>query len=177
MNTLDTTAGITPVPAVAADRATPRRRSRIGGLLPYIGVILFLASTAWHLLTGTLTGQLVLSEAVMYLIGWAGVGAGVTHIVFGARIAKTIGFVPNDFQTEVGFANLAMGITALCAGAFGPQYALAVILVSSIFRVGAGFVHIRSMVRTRNFAINNTAILGVNFLVPVFLLIAYSLWG
>ena len=158
----------TPVPAARGRHA--------GGLLPYIGVILFLSSTAWAALTGTITGAGTLALAVAYLIGWAGVGAGITHIVFGSKIARTIGFRTNDFQTEVGFANLAMGVTALMAGSFGPQYTLAIILINSIFRIGAGFVHIRSMVRDRNFAINNTAILGVNFLVPAFLITAYALW-
>jgi hypothetical protein len=178
MNTPTTQRQATTTTTTSATSATPRsKRPRISGVLPYIGVILFLISIGWSAVTGSISGPGVLADAVAYLIGWAALGAGITHIVFGPRIARSIGFQPNDFQTEVGWANLAMGIAALLAPMFAAPYVLPVIIISSIFRVGAGSVHIRSMLRDRNFAVNNTAILGVNFLVPAFLVIAYLLWA
>ena len=71
-----------------------------------------------------------------------------------------------------------MGIVALLASGYGPDFALAVILINAIFRVGCGIGHIRSMIRDRNFAINNTAILFIDFVVPAFLIATYySVWG
>jgi hypothetical protein len=165
-------------PADSSSTAAAKPRHQwIGGLLPYIGVILFAIAVIWNAVTGNLTGHRVLDDGITYLIGWAGLGAGISHIVFGARIAKTIGFRANDFQTEVGFANLGMGVAGLMSQTVHAEFALALIVINSIFRIGAGLVHIRSAVRDRNFAVNNTAILGVDFLVPVFLICAYLAWA
>lgn len=163
---------------VAATTQAPRT-SRIGGLLPFLGVILFLAATIAQFATGAGDdwGPTLVGNAVTYLIGWAGVGAGVSHLFFGRRISGTIGFRPSPYELEVGFADLAMGVVALLAAGYGPEFSLAVILVNAIFRVGCGIGHVRSMVQDRNFAINNTAILFVNFVVPAFLLVAYRLWA
>lgn len=165
------------------DEATPRRASAIGGILPFIDVILFLVATILQFAAGAGSGvddwgpQLV-ANAVTYLIGWAGVGAGISHIFFGRRISRTIGFDKSPYELEVGFADLAMGIVALLAGAYAPEFSLAIILINAIFRVGCGIGHIRSMIKTRNFAVNNTAILFIDFAVPAFLLTAYAVvWG
>ena len=70
-------------------------------------------------------------------------------------------------------ANLAMGIVPLVASGFVPEFSLAVILINAIFRVGCGVGHVLSMIKERNYAINNTAILFIDFAVPAFLLITY----
>lgn len=155
-------------------------RSKIGGVLPFIGVILFVGATILQFANGTGDdpGPQVLANAVTYLIGWAGVGAGVSHIFFGKKISQTIGFEQSPYELEVGFADLAFGLVALWAVGYTPEFSLAIILASSIFRVGCGIGHIRSMFRNRNFAINNTAILFVNFVVPAFLIATYYyVWG
>jgi hypothetical protein len=46
-----------------------------------------------------------------------------------------------------------------------------------VFRVLAGLLHIREIVRSKNYAINNTAILLVDFGVPVFLVCAHLAWA
>ncbi len=68
-------------------------------------------------------------------------------------------------------------MAAVLAGSFTPEYSLALIIANSIFRVGAGLGHVRSMITDRNFAINNTAILFIDFLVPAFLFWAYFAWS
>ncbi|KQR26275.1 DUF6790 family protein [Microbacterium sp. Leaf151] len=165
----------TPTPT----RTTPHRRRILGGLLPFIGVILFVIATVAQFAggAGENWGPTLVTNAVVYMIGWAGIGAGISHIFFGNRISKTIGFEKSPYELEVGFADLAFGIAGLIAANFSPDYWLAVILSSSIFRVGCGIGHIRSMIRDKNFAINNTAILFVNFVVPAFLLFAFFTWA
>lgn len=157
----------------------PRHHSIIGGVLPYIGIILFLIATGIQFASGPGVhwGPELVANAVAYLIGYAMVGAGISHIFFGRRISKTIGFQQSPYELEVGFADLAMGAVALMAASYSPEFSLAVILISSIYRVGCGIGHIRSMVRERNFAVNNTLILVVNFVVPAFLLMAYYAWS
>ncbi|WP_025091708.1 DUF6790 family protein [Brucella intermedia] len=146
------------------------KRGLWAGLLPYTGVILFCIALPFIWDSGATE---ILRQAVIFTIGWTGIGAGISHIVFGRQIASTIGFNSNSFQLEVGAAALAMGITALIVTSYSSQYWLAIILASSIYRFGCGFVHIRDMIKTRNFAVNNTAILGLNFIVPACLLAGY----
>ena len=166
-------------PADPAARAPRTTSSRWGGILPFIGLILFVIATILQFAggAGEDRGPVLVGNAVSYLIGWAMVGSGISHIFFGRQISKTIGFEKSPFELEVGFANLAMGIVALLASGYGSEFSLAVILASSIFRVGCGIGHIRSMIQDHNFAVNNTAILVINFLVPAFLIFAYYTWA
>jgi hypothetical protein len=163
----------------SASGTSSRKPSWLGAVLPLIGVILFIVATILQFASGAGEhwGPVLVGNAVTYLIGWAGVGAGISHLFFGEHISKTIGFAKSPYELEVGFADLAMGVVALIAGSFSQDFSLAVILISSIFRVGCGIGHIRSMIQDRNFAPNNTAILFTNFVVPAFLLFAYFTWA
>ena len=154
------------------------RSSPLLGLLPFIGVILFLVFTA-PILFGDRTGdwqRQVLANGVQYMVGWAALGAGISHLFFGPGIARSIGWAPSPFQREVAFANLAFGVVGLMAVNYSTDFWLAVIVGSGIYRVGCGYGHIREMIEKRNFAINNTAILFLNFVVPAFLIGAYIAW-
>lgn len=148
------------------------------GILPFIGIILFIIFSL-PLLSGhhpDWRHQLLLN-GIIYMIGWAGIGTGISHVFFGDKISKSIGFTQNEFETEVGFISLSLGVVALLASSHSTQYWLAIILVSSIYRIACGFLHVQQIVRAKNYAINNTAILVINFVVPVFLLLAYRAWA
>lgn len=163
----------------ATDNAPAKRGTVIGGLLPLIGPILFLAAIVVQFTGGP--GHdwrpVLVQNAVIYMIGWAGIGAAISHMFFGQKISRTIGFQNNAYEFEVGAASLATGVAGLLAASYGSEYWFAVILISSIFRITCGFGHIRSIVTDHNFAINNTLILFVNFVVPAFLLFAYFAWA
>lgn len=157
-----------------------RSRSHLWmGLLPYIGVILFVA----HILVGLATGatadwpRALVPYGVVYLIGWAGIGGGISHVFFAKRTSASIGWAQSPFETEVGFANLGFGVAGVFATAFGPEYWWAVIVANSVFRVLAGVLHVREILRTKNYAVNNTGILFVDFGVPIFLVIAWFAWA
>lgn len=169
--------------AAAAPSRTPaapgsRVHHVVGGLLPFIGVFLFLGATAVQLAGGLEPGwqQETFRNAVAYLVGWAMVGAGISHLFFGRRISQSIGFTADRYEFEVGAADFAMGLVALLAASYAPEFAWAIVLASSIYRVLCGVGHIRSMIRDRNFAPNNTSILFVNFVVPAFLVWACVSW-
>jgi hypothetical protein len=165
--------------AGAPATAPARHRSAAAGLLPLIGPILFVVATIHQFAGGAGEGwgPTLVQHGVFYLIGWSGFGAGIAHLAFGKKISRTIGFKNNEYEFEVGAADLAMGVGGLLAASFGPQYWFAIILVSAIFRIVCGVGHIRSMITERNFAVNNTLILFVNFVVPVFLLLAFHAWA
>lgn len=156
-----------------------RKSNPLLGVLPFIGVILFVIY-AITTVTGDRSGDWergLAENAVFYMIGIAGVGAGISHLLFGPTIARSIGWESSPFQLEVGFANLGFGIAGLVATSHSTEFWLAVIVANSVFRVGCGFGHIRQIVQERNYAINNTAILFLNFVVPAFLFFAYYAWA
>jgi hypothetical protein len=162
-----------------AEPAAKHKPSIVGGILPFIGVILFAIVTIQQFASnpGDHWGPTLVTNAVTYLIGWAMLGGGIAHVFFGRRVSKTIGFAKSPYELEVGFADIAFGAVALLAASYTLEFSLAIILASSIYRVGCGIGHIRSMIQDRNFAPNNTAILAVNFLVPAFVIFAYYAWA
>ncbi|ACZ22033.1 hypothetical protein Sked_21130 [Sanguibacter keddieii DSM 10542] len=167
-----------PVPAGAPAPTPGRASSRWLGLLPFIGVILFVVTAVPVLVSRDDDWQrTLLVNAVVYMIGWAGIGAGISHLFFSGAISRSIGFDRSPFELEVGFAGLAFGVTGVLAGSHGTEYWLAIIIASSVYRVGCGLGHVRSIVRSRNYAVNNTAILVIDFLLPAFLVVAYVAWS
>jgi hypothetical protein len=157
--------------------STTRRRHRGMGILPFIGVILFAINAIPVLQDRTGDWQLeLLQNGVVYLIGWAGIGAGISHIVFSRKTSASIGWAHSPFETEVGFADLAMGIAGVMAAGQPTSFWLAVIVVNSVFLIGCGIGHLRQIVKEHNFAPNNTSILAINFGVPAFMVLGYLAW-
>jgi hypothetical protein len=113
----------------------------------------------------------------LFRVGAGRFGAGISHIFFGKAISRSIGFAASPYELEAGFANLGFGVAALMAGSFQKEYWLAIIVANSIFRVGCGAGHIKQIITDRNFAVNNTAILFLNFVVPAFLVFSYLAWA
>ncbi len=145
------------------------------GFLPFIGVFLFLIDlffTPFDPTNAEWKKHIVLS-GVTYMIGWAGVGAGITHLFFSEKVAKSIGFKSDAFQKEVGFCDLSLGIVGLLAASYSQEFWLAIIFASSFYRIGCGIGHIQDIIKNKNYAINNTAILFIDFVVPGFLIGIY----
>ncbi len=160
------------------EEITTKSASPLLGILPFIGVILFIISVV-PIILGDRSGdwqRQVVQNAVVYTIGWAGLGAGISHLFFGKQISKSIGFQKTPYELEVGFCDLSFGIVALMAPSFSTDFWLAVILMCSIYRFGCGIGHVKQIIQERNFAINNTAILFLDFVVPALLIWSYCAW-
>ena len=112
------------------------------------------------------------SEIVlMYVLGVSGaVGMfnSLWHTAFASDVAATIGWpAGNPFQTEVGFANLAIGIVGF-ACFWRYDFWLPAIAAKTVFAWGAGVTHVLDIMRTRNLSSNNAGpILAWDFLLPV----------
>lgn len=173
------TSPTTTTAATSAEHRPARRSTLLLGALPFIGVILFAVDAVQVAFGGPDAGwrQELFESAVTYMIGWAGIGAAVAHIAFGSRTSRSIGWAASPFEFEVGLASLAMGVAGLMANGQPLAFAWGVIVVNAIFRIGCGVGHVRDMVRNRNFALNNTSILFINFAVPAFLIWAYQIWA
>jgi hypothetical protein len=159
--------------------AAPHKSSPWLGVLPFIGVILFVIH-AFTIVTGSRDAgweRDLVEIGVVYMIGVAGIGGGISHILFGPKISRSIGWEQSPFEFEVGVANLGFGVAGCMASSYSPDFWLAVIVANGVFRVGCGVGHIRAMVKDHNFAINNTAILFLNFVVPAFLYFGWQAWA
>ncbi|ODR99457.1 hypothetical protein AUC68_05690 [Methyloceanibacter methanicus] len=106
-------------------------------------------------------------------LGVPSLWAAFSHAVFSERVAKSIGWAPSPFQKEIAGANLGIGLGAIAASVLGPQAAWAITFVAAGFLWSAAGVHIADMIRSKNFAINNSGpIFWWDILTPLTLLIA-----
>ena len=79
------------------------------------------------------------------------------------------------FQTEVGFANFAIGIVGF-ACFWRYDFWLPAVTAKSVFTWGAGLTHVLDIVRTGNVASNNVGpILAWDFFLPVVMITLYIL--
>jgi hypothetical protein len=110
---------------------------------------------------------------ILYIaLGWTAAVGSLVHTVFARSTASSIGWETNGFQYEVGFANLAMGLAGIYAGSVDSSAAwIAASIAGGVFLLLAGLNHIVEIVRHRNYAPGNTAILISDLGVPISLLV------
>ncbi len=111
------------------------------------GVGFFLAG--WD---GTADGALHVVTLVN--VGLVGVVSFLRHVVFARSDAARMGWADegaSNFQLEVGFANLAVGLTALLAwaGGWGMPAEVVVTLVFGLYLLQAALLHVRNRLRDR----------------------------
>jgi hypothetical protein len=143
----------------------------IPGWQVYLWILAISVPAAVHLLAHRHRDRSRRAEiTLMYVLGVTGaIGMFnvVAHTVFASHVATSIGWpADNPFQTEVGFANLAIGVVGF-ACFWRYDFWLPAIIAKSIFAWGAGLTHVVDMVATGNFASNNAGpILAWDFLLP-----------
>lgn len=104
-------------------------------------------------------------------MGWSLAGGSVSHTIFARQTAKSIGWETNGFQYEVGYASLGIGLAGIYASTVDESAAWVVAsLAGGVFLLLAGINHVVEIIRDRNYAPGNTAILISDFGVPISLL-------
>ena len=152
----------------------------IPGWQVYVWILAICLPAAIHLRAARVEGRARRSEAVLvYVVGVSGaIGMFnvVIHTVFADDVAASIGWpAGNPFQTEVAFANLAIGIVGF-ACFWRYDFLLPAIIAKSAFAWGAGLTHVLDVDRTGNLASNNAGpILAWDFLLPVAMMTLYFL--
>jgi hypothetical protein len=109
-------------------------------------------------------------------LGLMGLWGFLGHVFFPERAAEAIGWATSPFQTEVGMANLGIGVAGVL-GAFiaAPPYRLALAVVAAGFLGGAGVTHLFQISQTGNVAAGNAGpILYTDFLSPIALFAALA---
>jgi hypothetical protein len=152
----------------------------IPGWQVYAWILVVILPAALDLGTGRYSDRSRRSEVLlMYILGVSGaIGMFnvVTHTIFASDVATSIGWpVGNPFQTEVGFANLAIGVVGF--GCFWRyDFWLPAIIAKTVFAWGAGLTHVQDIAHAGNFAPNNAGpILVWDFLLPVVMVTLYTL--
>jgi hypothetical protein len=152
----------------------------IPGWQVYMWTLAISLPAAIHLRAARYRDRASRSEIVlMYVLGVTGaIGMFnvVTHTVFASDVATSIGWpAGNPFQTEVGFANFAIG--SVCFACFWRyDFWLPALIAKSVFAWGAGLTHIVDIVGSGNLASNNAGpILAWDILLPVVLVGLYVL--
>ena len=152
----------------------------IPGWQVYVWILAISVPAAIHVRAARPRDRSRRSEIVlMYVLGVSGaIGMFnvVMHTVFADDVAASIGWpADNPFQTEVGFANLAIGIVGF-ACFWRYDFWLPAVVAKSVFAWGAGLTHVLDIVRTENLASNNAGpILVWDFLLPVVMITLYIL--
>jgi hypothetical protein len=107
----------------------------------------------------------------MLFFGLSILGGAITHTVFAKDTAKSIGWETSGFQYEVGFASLGMGLAGIYASVVDePKAWVAASIAGGLFLLLAGLNHIVEIVRDKNYAPGNTAIVLSDLGVPISLL-------
>ncbi|WP_028973916.1 DUF6790 family protein [Spirochaeta cellobiosiphila] len=102
-------------------------------------------------------------------IGFFGIFNFVGHAIKSELVAKKIGWISNGFQKELGFVSLGIGINGILCYWFRDGLWIGTIIITTIFLVGAGFLHISEMKNKGNFNVGNTIIVIPDFLIPLLL--------
>lgn len=109
------------------------------------------------------------------VVGFFGIFNFIGHVLKRKSVAKSIGWVSNGFQIELGFASLGIGICGILCYWIRDGFWLATIIPFTTFLLGAAILHIHEMIMKKNYAIGNTIIVLPDILMPITLVILYCL--
>jgi hypothetical protein len=125
--------------------------------------------------TAEFVWAVILTYAIVFNIGAAGLMGFYAHAFRAAETAALIGWQPGSpFQYEVACANLAFGVLGILCAWLRSTFRLATIIGYSVFLVGAAYGHIQQMAIAQNYSPGNAGgALYADIIVPPVLL---SLW-
>jgi hypothetical protein len=112
-------------------------------------------------------------------VGIAAIFGAMFHFFDGPDTAREIGFSNGDggFQTEVGFADLAIGVLGVLCARFRDGFLLAAVIAVSICYLGDAYGHLHQAAIHDNHAPDNTGLtLWADFIAPLVAIALYSSW-
>jgi hypothetical protein len=115
----------------------------------------------------------VLLSHLVFTVGFFGIFNFIGHSLFSEKVANGIGWVSNGFQKEVGYVSLGIGICGIMCFFFKDSFWLATIIPFSTFLFGAAFLHIKEIIKKKNFNPGNTWIIIPDVLMPATLIVLW----
>lgn len=106
-------------------------------------------------------------------VGIGSIWAFIGHAFLSAQVAESIGWATGSpFQLEVAFANLAIGVLGILCYFFRDNFWVATVIVSSVFLLGAAYVHVINIISYSNYSAGNAgSIFFMDIIGPVILII------
>jgi hypothetical protein len=110
----------------------------------------------------------LLSDYILYAVGFMYLYNFVVHTVFAETSATFIGWANSPFQYEVGYASLGFGLAAIVAHGSNFTARLVAVIGPSMFLWGAAAGHVYQILKTKNFSPGNAGVvLWTDILLPV----------
>ncbi|MTK62970.1 MAG: hypothetical protein F8N15_00085 [Methanobacterium sp.] len=111
-------------------------------------------------------------------VGIGSIWAFIGHAFMPVQVAESIGWATGSpFQTEVAFANLAIGILGVLCYFFRDNFWVATVIVSSVFLLGAAYVHVINIINYSNHSAGNAGIIFfMDIIGPVILVVLLILY-
>ena len=118
--------------------------------------------------TNLLFYQLVMTVALTGIQGFLG------HVLKSDMVAEYIGWEKGSpFQKELGYAELGCGISGILCIWMGKDFWLATIVTFSVLFIGATIVHIKEMIKRKNFNPGNSFMILPDLITPLSLIVLY----
>jgi hypothetical protein len=130
-----------------------------------VGLLIFKYDGSLTLIEALTLGQLV------FTVGFFGLFNFVGHVIFKEKVARQIGWVSNGFQVELGIVSMGIGISGILCYWIRDGFWIATTIPFSIFLIGAGILHIKEIIKNKNFNIGNTWIIIPDFLMPLTIIV------
>ncbi len=121
----------------------------LASFFPWLLYVLAWVLTLLAIQDGTMLWPALLFFVVLFNGGFQGLWAALGHLAFTKQTAKKIGWESNGFQIEIGFANLAIGITGVLTY-FHTIWAAPIGLFIVIFYGGCAYNHIKERIVKKN---------------------------
>lgn len=104
--------------------------------------------------------EVILSYFLFFFVGFIGIWFFTGHLFLADYVSKKIGWpIGSPFQTEVGFAALAIGILGFICIWFKKEFWLATAVGNAAFFFGAAYTHIKDIIINNNLSVLNTGYL------------------
>lgn len=121
--------------------------------------------------------EILLVWWMVVAVGVAAIFGAMFHLFDGPDTAREIGYTNGDggFQTEVGFADLAIGVLGVLCARFRDGFLLAAVIAVSIAYLGDAYGHLHQAAIHDNHAPDNTGLLlWADFIVPLVAVALYA---
>ncbi|MDS0528371.1 hypothetical protein NNC19_22030 [Clostridium sp. SHJSY1] len=124
--------------------------------------------SAQSISTNLLFYQLVITVSLAGIQGFLG------HVFKSDMVAGYIGWEKESpFQKELGYAELGYEILGILCIWMGKDFWLATIVAFSTLFIGATIVHIKELIKSKNFKPGNSFIILTDLIIPLSLIVLY----
>lgn len=122
--------------------------------------------------------EIFLMSFLVISVGIGSIWAFIGHAFLSAQVAASIGWAAgNPFQLEVAFANLGIGVLGILCYWIRGNFWIATVISSSIFLIGAAYIHIINMFQFANYAPGNVgSVLYMDIIGPIILIVLIILY-